>query len=764
MASKGITLPITYKADLTGLKQAESALGGFKSSLGKFSVAIGAAFAASSVVIASFAKSSISAASTLNESLNAVAVSYGAASEEIVKLGETASSRLGVTQSAFNQAAVRFSAFADRVVGSGGDVAGVVDDITTRAADFASVFDIDVAEALQVFQSGLSGEAEPLKRFGINLLQTEVEAYALREGLIAVGEQMTEDQKIVARYGLLMESTAKTAGDFANTSDGLANSQRILKASFTDMQATVGGPLLSAFANLSAGLVPVVEQLGPVLAGAMETLAPKIQGVVDTILEVIPAMMTFGGELGSVFEEVGGRFDTLREKAQPVVDAFFALRDSLPGLASAFGSVGSVVDKLAGQGLATLFAVGGQVATQLLPALIDAFVQILPPVADLIGAVSEALLPIILQVASVAIPIFVAILNVLTPIITTLTRILAATGGSLTTLAVLVYGAVKAFQLFRTVVLVAQGIQLGFAAATYGATAATYAQTAAAKIGLVTANLLNGTYLMQAGALLTNTVHMIAARVAMVAGAVATGVATAAQWAFNAALSANPIGIIIVAVAALVAGLALFFSQTEVGRAAWAAFTGYVVSQAQAMAQFFSYIFGEWLPSIWTGFVEFLGTAWVGFSEGFMAVLGFLGDFFKDVINGYIGMWENFINFFVDGINSIIRGLNRIKVNIPATALTPALSFGVNIPTIPNVELPRLAEGGIVKARPGGIIANIGEGGQDEAVIPLNKMGKMGNTYNITINANVADARLGEVVVNAIKRYERNSGPVFAKA
>jgi len=47
-------------------------------------------------------------------------------------------------------------------------------------------------------------------------------------------------------------------------------------------------------------------------------------------------------------------------------------------------------------------------------------------------------------------------------------------------------------------------------------------------------------------------------------------------------------------------------------------------------------------------------------------------------------------------------------------------------------------------------------------ITPNGGMG--GNTYNVTINANVADARLGEVVVNAIKRYERTSGPVFASA
>jgi hypothetical protein len=431
-----------------------------------------------------------------------------------------------------------------------------------------------------------------------------------------------------------------------------------------------------------------------------------------------------------------------------------------------FGSVASVVDKLAGQGLTTLFAVGGLVANQLLPALIDAFVEILPPVAELIGAVSEALLPIILQVASVAIPIFVAILNVLTPIISTVARVVGAMGGSLGTLAVVVYGAVKAFQLFRTVVLVAQAVQLGFAAATYGATAATYAQTAAAKVGLVTANLLNGTYLMQAGALLTNTVHMIAARVAMVATTVATQGAAAAQFLLNAAMNANPLGLILVALAAVTGALIWFFTQTEVGREAWAAFTGYVVSQAQAMAQFFSHIFGEFLPGIWTGFVEFLGSAWQSFSDGFMSVLGFLGDFFKDVINGYIGMWENFINYFIGGINGLIRGLNKLQVKLPATAFSEALTIGVNIPTIPDLALPRLAEGGIVRARPGGIIANIGEGGQDEAVIPLNKMGKIGNTYNITVTAGMGTngAQVGEQIVNAIKRYERVSGPVFASA
>jgi inorganic pyrophosphatase len=63
----------------------------------------------------------------------------------------------------------------------------------------------------------------------------------------------------------------------------------------------------------------------------------------------------------------------------------------------------------------------------------------------------------------------------------------------------------------------------------------------------------------------------------------------------------------------------------------------------------------------------------------------------------------------------------------------------VNIGRIGSLNLPRLAEGGIVKARPGGILANIGEGGKDEAVIPLDKLENMmkGNGTQVNFYGNI---------------------------
>ena len=385
--------------------------GGFGGALKSLGGVIAGGLAAAGV--GNFVKESITAASDLEESLNAVSVAYGAASESVVALGEDASSRLGVTQADFNASAVRFSAFAERVVGEGGNVAGFVDDVTTRAADFASVFNIDVSEALQVFQSGLSGEAEPLKRFGINLLDSEVQAYALRSGLIAVGEQMTEDVKTQARYGLLMESTAKTQGDFANTSDGLANSQRILKAQFEDVQATVGGPLLGAFAELTQGLIPVVEELAPVLVDVMDDLAPvladvagQIPGLLTSLFPLLPVL----GELASVF------LDLVAQLLPVFVDLFAALLPTIVELVP-------VIAEFISEAMEVLVPILLQLVEALAPiveALLPVFMELFEALAPVALTLIEAMLPLI----ELLLPLFIEFIEFLTPILVTAAEII----------------------------------------------------------------------------------------------------------------------------------------------------------------------------------------------------------------------------------------------------------------------------------------------------------------------------------------------------
>jgi hypothetical protein len=214
--------------------------------------------------------------------------------------------------------------------------------------------------------------------------------------------------------------------------------------------------------------------------------------------------------------------------------------------------------------------------------------------------------------------------------------------------------------------------------------------------------------------------------------------------AVNFALNANPIVKVITLIAFLAAGLVVLIN--------------YLVELYGGWEKLFADI-GAWL----VGFVFGFKTALNEIGSFFAAVFASLGDIAKGALNGMLGFVEGYINFIIGAINGLLGAINRV--------LSAGKAIGINlqVPTIPTLSIPRLAEGGIVMPRPGGVLANIAEGGQAEAVIPLNRLGdftgKAGNTYNITVNGGVGSGPgIGKAIVDAIKSYERTSGAVWQGA
>jgi hypothetical protein len=282
----------------------------------------------------------VGAASDLNESINAVQVTFGDASGGILQLSEDAARAVGLSKEEFNGLAVQFSNFADTVgKGTGKGVVRTMDDLTTRAADFASVMNLDVADAAALFQSGLAGESEPLRKFGIDLSAAAVEAHAYATGIAAAGEPLTEQQKVQARYSLLMDQTSKTQGDFANTSDSLANRQRILKAEFANMSAEIGTALMPAISAVAGFITDkLVPWMRDHLPGAIAATKRAFQGVADWVRENWPTIReTILGAVTKVREGIDGFITFVREawkdwgdEIMAVVEiAFPFIRDSI---------------------------------------------------------------------------------------------------------------------------------------------------------------------------------------------------------------------------------------------------------------------------------------------------------------------------------------------------------------------------------------------------------------------------------------------------
>lgn len=289
-------------------------------------------------------------------------------------------------------------------------------------------------------------------------------------------------------------------------------------------------------------------------------------------------------------------------------------------------------------------------------------------------------------------------------------------------------------------------------AVTAGAWAASGARAAASFValgasaaaqGAVTAAAWLASSTATVASLTAQGVALGAAKAGQLAGSAATGIATAAQWAYNAALSANPIGVVIVAIAALVAGLAWFFTQTEAGKAVVDAVWGGIQSAIGGVTGWWT---NSALPALTGGWVTIRTT----FEYGVAAVSGFLNgalDVIKKVwsfspLGLIIGNWDSIMGFFkgipagigkaLDGVGSAISGAFKAPFNAVAgfwNRTIGGLSFEVP-DWVPGMggkgfsfpKIPMLASGAVVTSA---TLAMIGEGREPEAVMPLSKLDAM---------------------------------------
>lgn len=109
-----------------------------------------------------------------------------------------------------------------------------------------------------------------------------------------------------------------------------------------------------------------------------------------------------------------------------------------------------------------------------------------------------------------------------------------------------------------------------------------------------------------------------------------------AVLAFNAAIAANPLGALVVAIAAVVGALVWFFTQTETGKQIWSAFVDFVVG-------------------LWNGLVEFFSGLWTTISEGAINLWNGAVEVWNSVIEGIKNAWNGIVEFFValwEGISS----------------------------------------------------------------------------------------------------------------
>lgn len=202
-----------------------------------------------------------------------------------------------------------------------------------------------------------------------------------------------------------------------------------------------------------------------------------------------------------------------------------------------------------------------------------------------------------------------------------------------------------------------------------------------------------------------------------VASVAMTGVGVAVRFALG------PVGLIIIGLTLLVAGLIYAYKHSEKFRAvvhgamhgAGAAFK-WMSDKAQAV---FGWLRSHW-PIIRTILIGPIGAAVLYIHRNFDKIVGFVRGMKSKISGAARGMWGGITSAFRGAINSIIGGWNRLSFGIPGFDAGPIHYGGFHMRP---PQIPYMARGGVVSSP---TLAMIGEGGQKEAVVPLDRAREFG--------------------------------------
>ena len=198
-------------------------------------------------------------ASDLEEVQNVVDVSFGSMADQVEAFANTAVRSYGMSALTAKRMASTFMAMSN-----GMDIAQEAGknmslQLTALAGDMASFYNVGQDIAQTALNSIFTGETESLKKFGIVLTETNLEAFALSQGIKKSYQAMSQAEKVALRYNYVPNATKNAQGDFARTSGSWANQIRLLKEQWTQFLGILGSGLIKI-------LTPMVKALNQMLA------------------------------------------------------------------------------------------------------------------------------------------------------------------------------------------------------------------------------------------------------------------------------------------------------------------------------------------------------------------------------------------------------------------------------------------------------------------------------------------------------------------
>ena len=213
--------------------------------------------------------------------------------------------------------------------------------LTLLANDMASFYNLSTEEAFTKLNAGITGETEPLKRLGILVDENTIKQVAYQQGIAQTGSELTQQQKVLARYMAILQQTGNAQGDLARTLDSPSNALRQLKSQVQQLGITFG----SFFMPILQAVIPYITAFTKVITYALNSLS-KLLGLKSTSASSETA--TISDNIGGI----GGGLDDANKSAKKLkstlagFDEMNVLQDNSSDTGSSTGgaSVGTNLD------------------------------------------------------------------------------------------------------------------------------------------------------------------------------------------------------------------------------------------------------------------------------------------------------------------------------------------------------------------------------------------------------------------------------------
>jgi len=250
-----------------------------------------------SVPLIAFGSVAVDAASDLSESMSKANVVFGDSAQAIDQFAANSAQSLGISKQAAYEATGTFGNLFTSIGLTQDASADLSMDVVSLSSDLASFNNLDPTEVLEKLRSGLTGETEPLKALGININQAMIEAKAMEMGLADLDGNLSTAAITQARYALILEQSKNAQGDFARTSDGLANKTRINKAAFENVKTALGDKLLPVITQASSLFLPLLDRFSKLSPATMGWIVG-----IGAVIAILPILIT---TIGGVISGVG---------------------------------------------------------------------------------------------------------------------------------------------------------------------------------------------------------------------------------------------------------------------------------------------------------------------------------------------------------------------------------------------------------------------------------------------------------------------------